>query len=85
MVDEMWHVAGDVSVDVRPHTPTKIHTWAVSCVSTYAPFFLQSQWYTKRLLIGGVYTSTELFMITDSSEGHKDTWAYLDRCECECV
>jgi ubiquinone biosynthesis protein COQ9 len=59
MVDEMWHVAGDVSVD--------------------------SQWYTKRLLIGGVYTSTELFLITDSSEGHKDTWAYLDRCVRVCV
>lgn len=36
-------------------------------------------WYTKRAVLGGVYTSTEMYMLTDSSEGFADTWAFLDR------
>ena len=30
-------------------------------------------------MLGAVYTSTELFMMTDSSPGCADTWAFLDR------
>jgi len=26
-------------------------------------------WYTKRALLGGVYTATELYMLTDYSPG----------------
>lgn len=36
-------------------------------------------WYTKRALLGGVYTATELYMLTDFSAGHRDTWAFLER------
>jgi rpsU-divergently transcribed protein len=36
-------------------------------------------WYTKRAMLGGVYASTELFMLTDNSEGLRDTWDFLDR------
>lgn len=36
-------------------------------------------WYTKRALLGGVYTATELYMLTDYSPGHRDTWAFLKR------
>lgn len=36
-------------------------------------------WYTKRALLAGVYTSTELYMITDGSPGFADTNAALDR------
>jgi ubiquinone biosynthesis protein COQ9 len=36
-------------------------------------------WYTKRLVLGGVYSSTELFMLTDRSPDFADTWAFLDR------
>ena len=36
-------------------------------------------WYTKRLTLQVVYTATELYMLTDKSEGHADTWAALDR------
>ncbi|MBI1180366.1 MAG: COQ9 family protein [Alphaproteobacteria bacterium] len=35
--------------------------------------------YTKRLSLGGVYTSTVLFWVADSSENSADTWAFLDR------
>ncbi len=36
-------------------------------------------WYTKRGLLAGVYTATELFMLTDYSAGYADTWRSLDR------
>ncbi len=35
--------------------------------------------YTKRTLLLGVYSATELYMLTDSSPGFADTWAALDR------
>lgn len=36
-------------------------------------------WYTKRGLLAGVYTSTELYMLTDYSPEFADTWDVLDR------
>lgn len=35
--------------------------------------------YTKRLLLSGVYTSTVLYWLNDQSDGHEATWAFLDR------
>ena len=35
--------------------------------------------YTKRALLAGVYTSTMLHWFADSSEGAADSWAFLDR------
>jgi ubiquinone biosynthesis protein COQ9 len=35
--------------------------------------------YTKRLLLAGVYGATLLFWLNDESEGHAKTWAFLDR------
>ncbi len=36
-------------------------------------------WYTKRATLSGVYTSTVLYWLGDTSEDHADTWAFLDR------
>ena len=36
-------------------------------------------WYTKRMTLSGVYSSTLLFWLGDLSEGHHATWAFLDR------
>lgn len=36
-------------------------------------------WYTKRLILGGVYGATLLFWLGDSSEGDERTLAFLDR------
>jgi ubiquinone biosynthesis protein COQ9 len=36
-------------------------------------------YYTKRLLLSGVYTATLLFWFSDDSDGAADTWAFLDR------
>lgn len=35
--------------------------------------------YSKRALLAGVYSSTVLFWLNDKSEGFADTWAFLDR------
>ena len=36
-------------------------------------------YYTKRVLLAGVLSSTTLFWLNDRSEGHEATWAFLDR------
>lgn len=36
-------------------------------------------WYTKRATLSGVYGATVLFWLGDDSDGHTDTWAFLDR------
>lgn len=35
--------------------------------------------YTKRLLLAGVYSATLLFWLNDESDGFAATWAFLDR------
>jgi len=35
--------------------------------------------YTKRLILSGVYTSTLLYWLGDHSEDYADTWDFLDR------
>ena len=35
--------------------------------------------YSKRGLLMGIYTSTSLYWLADQSEGYSDTWAFLDR------
>lgn len=35
-------------------------------------------WYVKRTVLGGIYSTTELYMLTDSSPDFPDTWAFLD-------
>ncbi len=35
--------------------------------------------YTKRLLLAGVYSATLLFWLNDESAGFSETWAFLDR------
>jgi ubiquinone biosynthesis protein COQ9 len=38
-----------------------------------------SNFYTKRLLLAGVMSSTLVYWLDDNSENHKDTWDFLDR------
>ncbi|KAM4553245.1 ubiquinone biosynthesis protein COQ9, mitochondrial [Fundulus diaphanus] len=35
-------------------------------------------WYTKRAVLTGLYNTTELVMLQDSSPDFKDTWTFLD-------
>jgi len=36
-------------------------------------------WYTKRATLSGVYSATVLYWLGDNSEGHANTWAFLER------
>lgn len=36
-------------------------------------------WYTKRVALAGIYKTTELYMLQDNSEDHKQTWQFLKR------
>ena len=36
-------------------------------------------WYSKRMILSGVYSSTVLYWLGDESADHADTWAFLDR------
>jgi len=36
-------------------------------------------WYTKRLIVGAVYKSSEFHMLQDMSENFTDTEEFLDR------
>ena len=36
-------------------------------------------WYTKRATLSGVYSSTVLYWLGDTSDGFEATWAFLDR------
>lgn len=38
-----------------------------------------ANWYSKRAILSGVYGSTLLFWLGDTSEEHLDTWEFLDR------
>ncbi|KAH9804713.1 actin 1 [Citrus sinensis] len=35
-------------------------------------------WYVKRTILGGIYSTTEIYMLTDSSPDFCDTWRFLD-------
>ncbi|XP_022147734.1 ubiquinone biosynthesis protein COQ9-B, mitochondrial isoform X1 [Momordica charantia] len=37
-----------------------------------------NDWYVKRTILGGIYSTTEIYMLSDSSPDFQDTWAFLD-------
>ena len=56
-------------------------TWRTVDVMWYAAGDDASDfnYYTQRGLLVPVYTTTALYLLADTSDGHADTWAYLDR------
>lgn len=39
---------------------------------------LQFNWYTRRAVLAGIYNTTELVMMQDSSPDFEDTWRFLE-------
>ncbi|XP_074269290.1 uncharacterized protein LOC141592490 [Silene latifolia] len=35
-------------------------------------------WYVKRTVLGGIYSTTEVYMLTDKSPDFRDTWTFLN-------
>ncbi|XP_011066775.1 PREDICTED: ubiquinone biosynthesis protein COQ9, mitochondrial [Acromyrmex echinatior] len=36
-------------------------------------------WYARRMILATIYKATELYMLQDTSEDHKETWLFLER------
>ncbi|KAF8388707.1 hypothetical protein HHK36_025387 [Tetracentron sinense] len=36
-------------------------------------------WYVKRTILGGIYSASEVYMLTDNSPDFHDTWTFLER------
>ncbi|XP_043289966.1 glomulin-like [Venturia canescens] len=36
-------------------------------------------WYTRRVVLAGIYKTTELYLLQDSSEDHMKTWEFMER------
>lgn len=39
----------------------------------------QFNWYTRRIVLAGIYKATELYMLQDNSTDHHETWKFLER------
>ncbi|OAY76434.1 Ubiquinone biosynthesis protein COQ9, mitochondrial [Ananas comosus] len=40
---------------------------------------LDIDWYVKRTVLGGIYSTSEVYMVTDNSPELGDTWTFVDR------
>jgi len=40
---------------------------------------VDASWYSKRMMLGGVYMAAEVYMLTDYSVDFEDTFSFLDR------
>ncbi|EDL11147.1 coenzyme Q9 homolog (yeast), isoform CRA_a [Mus musculus] len=87
MVDDMWHYAGDQSTDalsilLLPHNiPPSLNllTSMVDDMWHYAgDQSTDFNWYTRRAVLAGIYNTTELVMMQDSSPDFEDTWRFLE-------
>ena len=36
-------------------------------------------WYSRRIILGGIYSASELYMITDYSANHEETFEFVRR------
>uniref|UniRef100_A0A8C6F4T6 Ubiquinone biosynthesis protein n=1 Tax=Monodon monoceros TaxID=40151 RepID=A0A8C6F4T6_MONMO len=50
------------------------HGWTAEAIAEGAKF----NWYTRRAVLAGIYNTTELVMMQDSSPDFEDTWHFLE-------
>uniref|UniRef100_A0A2K5HMJ7 Ubiquinone biosynthesis protein n=1 Tax=Colobus angolensis palliatus TaxID=336983 RepID=A0A2K5HMJ7_COLAP len=50
------------------------HGWTAEAIAEGAQF----NWYTRRAMLAGIYNTTELVMMQDSSPDFEDTWRFLE-------
>lgn len=75
-----WHQAlGVLAVPYNLHIASSLLAQTadeiVHCARDQSTDFA---WYVKRGLVGTAYASSELFMLSDASEGKRETWKFLD-------
>ncbi len=62
-----------------PHTIARISDFVDRVWFIAGDTSTDVNWYIKRSLLLGVYTTTELYLLTDRSNGYADTWQFLQR------
>ncbi|XP_061101952.1 ubiquinone biosynthesis protein COQ9-B, mitochondrial-like isoform X1 [Conger conger] len=84
LIDDIWYYAGDRSTDVsvssRPKPPSSnfIFSPVHQHLHSVRPGSAKLNWYTRRAALTGIYNTTELVMLQDSSPDFQDTWTFLD-------
>ncbi|XP_028304585.1 ubiquinone biosynthesis protein COQ9, mitochondrial isoform X1 [Gouania willdenowi] len=86
LVDDIWYYAGDRSTDVsgsyHPRSPSSsAHSFLTPIhhhPDNIRPASSKMNWYTKRAALTGIFNTTELVMLQDSSPDFQDTWNFLD-------
>ena len=67
----------------RPHNAPALKkiTWQTSDALWWAAGDTSTDYnhYTKRILLSGVFATTTLYWLRDTSDGYKDTWRFLER------
>ncbi len=58
---------------------TLLHRTADAIWNALGDQSVDHNWYTKRMLLGGVISSSTLYWLQDGSEGKERTWAFIDR------
>lgn len=69
-------------MSLPPHVPTALANLLtlVDDICYYAgDRSVDINWYTRRMIVATIYKATELYMLQDTSEDHKDTWLFLER------
>ncbi|XP_068169092.1 ubiquinone biosynthesis protein COQ9, mitochondrial isoform X1 [Antennarius striatus] len=88
LVDDIWFYAGDRSTDVSGSCHPRYPPVSAPADTFLSPFHhhprnirpatSQMNWYTKRAALTGIFNTTELVMLQDSSPDFQDTWNFLD-------
>lgn len=75
--------AGALSVLAKPYNVarslTLLHATADEILFLTGDDGVDLGWYTKRALMGGIYASAELHMLSDQSHGKADTFSFVER------
>eukprot|EP01017_Pseudomicrothorax_dubius_P046497 TRINITY_DN8197_c0_g1_i2.p1 TRINITY_DN8197_c0_g1~~TRINITY_DN8197_c0_g1_i2.p1 ORF type:complete len:191 (-),score=31.99 TRINITY_DN8197_c0_g1_i2:67-639(-) len=76
-----WPEAMYIGLDPRNIATTVQKLWrAVDIIwHSCGDRSFDTSYYTRRVILFKIYVSTELYMLTDKSEGHRETWSFLRR------
>ncbi|XP_064192000.1 ubiquinone biosynthesis protein COQ9-B, mitochondrial-like isoform X1 [Anguilla rostrata] len=84
LIDDIWYYAGDRSTDVsvsksasKSSSSNFIFSPGHQRLHSIRPGSSKLNWYTRRAALTGIYNTTELVMLQDSSPDFQDTWAFL--------
>ncbi|RXM31219.1 Ubiquinone biosynthesis protein COQ9, mitochondrial [Acipenser ruthenus] len=78
LVDDIWYYAGDRSTDVSSKARAFDPKHCFIFINYPDSFYYRLNWYTRRAALTGIYNTTELVMLQDSSPDFEETWKFLE-------